>query len=340
MRIRIALPEGGGLGESEKKGVLDAALEAVTRAATPLVANRQVPTASAAIRAGRVHWKPEPPGDEHFDLPTTVLARGWGDCDDLAPWHAASLRASGTDPKARAVVKKSGPGRWHALVQRADGSIEDPSLAAGMGSRVSGVDGPFFPGLRGAIQRPMFPEGRMAFASHPLLRGFAGRVDVKDRHNPWHWSALSCARRPGPAVARAIRAVSNLVQGDDDDDTHIILGACHDMLTGADADEILDSLDHLGVDTEDPEVVGFFGGLLQSAGKLAKSVAPIASVIPGGGLATTAIQAASSLVPGDSKKSPTTAPPVTPGVSPGIINPGAPAGFSGMPPVMPIIVRF
>jgi Putative peptidoglycan binding domain len=64
-------------------------------------------------------------------------------CDDWAPAHAGSLRASGVDPQARAVVYKSGPNLWHAVTQRGDGRLQDPSQTAGMrvrpGSPTQGI---------------------------------------------------------------------------------------------------------------------------------------------------------------------------------------------------------
>ena len=131
---------------------------------------------SDAVSAGRVRWKPEPPGDEHFDLSTTVAKRGWGDCDDLAPWRAAELRVTGQDPEAYSYVYPSGPHRWHAIVRRGDGSDEDPSRAAGMGA-VGGDEygGPFWPSMFG---------NRLSLATYPLRQGWAGRVDVPSSTHP------------------------------------------------------------------------------------------------------------------------------------------------------------
>jgi hypothetical protein len=126
MRIRIAVPEA-----HVAPDVIDAALEAVTRLDEHMIRSGQAPSSRELVRAG-ARWRPEPPGDEHFDHALTVAARGWGDCDDWAPLHAATLRASGEDPGAVARVVPSGPSTYHAIVQRSDGSIEDPSVAAGM----------------------------------------------------------------------------------------------------------------------------------------------------------------------------------------------------------------
>lgn len=59
-----------------------------------------------------------------------VFDRGWGDCDDLGPWLAASLRLAG-DEHARAFPRRSAVG-WHILVAHGDGTIEDPSAKLGM----------------------------------------------------------------------------------------------------------------------------------------------------------------------------------------------------------------
>lgn len=135
MRIRIAVPEA-----HVNPAVIDAALEAVTRLDESLIRSGQSPTASELVRAG-ARWQPEPPGDEHFDHGGTIAARGHGDCDDWAPLKAAELRATGEDPRAVARVVKSGDTTYHAIVQRGDGSIDDPSLAAGMKRQSSSVVG-------------------------------------------------------------------------------------------------------------------------------------------------------------------------------------------------------
>src|SRR5579863_5096688 len=135
MRIRIAVPEA-----FADPNVIDAALEAVTRLDESMIRHGQSPTSHQLITSGAV-WRPENMGDEHFDHGGTIATRGWGDCDDWAPLHAATLRASGEDPGAIARVVPSGPSTYDAIVQRTDGSIEDPSIAAGMKpARVGGID--------------------------------------------------------------------------------------------------------------------------------------------------------------------------------------------------------
>jgi len=105
MRIQLAIPE-----KHVTAPVLNGALEAVTRLNESLLKAGDTPTDLELIKAGAI-WKPEPPGDEHFDHGKEIASRGWGDCDDWAPLRAARLRATGEDPGARAVVRKSGPQR-------------------------------------------------------------------------------------------------------------------------------------------------------------------------------------------------------------------------------------
>jgi hypothetical protein len=126
MRIRVAVPD-----EHVTSEVVEPILEAVTRLNQHMLATGQTPTSHEAIASGAI-WRPENPGDEFFDHGGTIASRGWGDCDDWAPLHAATLRATGEDPNAKVRMVSSGPNTYHALVERGDGSIEDPSVAAGM----------------------------------------------------------------------------------------------------------------------------------------------------------------------------------------------------------------
>lgn len=268
MDIRLAVPDE--LDDQDRKAALDAALESVTRTAASQVRSGKVPPAAGEIKSGRVRWEPEPPGAEHFDLPGTVLGRGWGDCDDLAPWHAGSLRASGRDPGARAIVKKSGPKRWHAIVQRSDGSIEDPSAHAGMYS-VSGVDGAML-GAGAPIQPAMSADGRMCLAlcptrdpRHPLV--FFTRCDVPDRLEPWDWSSMSADTNPAHAIAKAIKTVRTVAGDEMEPEDDARLAAVHDIVLGADPEEVGDALYELMGEEIDVEgclrdavhSVGWFG---------------------------------------------------------------------------------
>lgn len=89
-----------------------------------------------------VRWRrePIPPSPmirvEGFDDPLTCIARGWGDCDDLAPWRSAELViASGTGDDWRfiplAIPTRSGA---HVVVydRALQTIVEDPSAILGM----------------------------------------------------------------------------------------------------------------------------------------------------------------------------------------------------------------
>lgn len=281
MRIRLGVPDV--LDDQDRKAALDAALESVTRTVSSLVRNGHAPPAAGEIKRGRVRWHPEPPGDEHFDLPATILARGHGDCDDLAPWHAGSLRAAGIDPGARAIVKKSGPQRWHAVVRRSDGSIEDPSLHAGMGHSVSGP-GQVVGGY-GAIAPPMSADGRLCLAicpsrdpRHPHI--WFARCDVPDRLEPWDWCSTAASNHPTKAVLHAVRGVRRVAGADMDAEDDARLGAFHDLVMGCDPREVAEALDEIVGDEVDVDgcmedavhSVGWFGSNILKA-----AVSPITS---------------------------------------------------------------
>jgi hypothetical protein len=176
MRVNVAIPEA-----EVSKPVLDAALESVTRLNEQLL-KKGAPTFQEALKKG-IKWKPEPPGQEHFDHAGIVAHRGHGDCDDLAPWEAASLRVTGTDPGAKAVVIRSGPQMWHAVVERSDGSHADPSKAAGM-LRHHGYHGATLPLMHqpSAVVGGHFEPPRPTLALRPFPGGrYQARVDV-----PWY----------------------------------------------------------------------------------------------------------------------------------------------------------
>ena len=293
MRLRLGVP--AQLAPSEKQSVLDAALESVTRANEGLIA-RGFPLFEEAGPGKRFRWRPEPPGDEHFDLASTVLRRGWGDCDDLAPWHAASLRASGEDPEARAVVvpSKSGvPGRWHAVVERAGGSIEDPSLAAGMGSRVSGEEGSLAPFW--AAMRP----DRLALAAHPLAwpsRGYAARVDVPSQSVPAVYSGLGIGNTPAAALCGVLGSLPD-VCGEDAEAGHLLtLAGAHDLLLGAHPQEVYEAL--CGMCGEE-EAVGFLPAAASIAAPFAgKALSALGLGKAGGGAPAAGGAPAGAYAPG------------------------------------------
>ncbi len=317
MRVQVAIPE-----QHVSKDVLDAALESVTRLNEQMIASGEVPSFERGLRYG-VKWRPEPPGDEHFDSAERVLKRGWGDCDDLAPWHAASLRASGEDPEALAIVKRSGPKRWHAIVQRGDGSIDDPSKRAGMAPNVA----PGVFGVSGAAVPMMISPGpsnvgayivRPQIALRPVFGQFQARADL-----PWHWrehmiqddpskeafamTALHTAPVAQTALTGAIEDVCRLAHanGVGSDDHIDRLCAIADALEGAGFDELAEVYGDDHAEAASAVVGSFFGKIARGIGKVVKKVGPSAlSFVPGvGPLASAGLKAGMHFIPsGGGKK--------------------------------------
>lgn len=280
MRIRLAVPPE--LTQDEQRAALDATLAAVTAAQEPLVRRGRIPTAARAIREGRVRWRAEPPGDEHFDLASTVLRRGWGDCDDLAPWHAASLRATGQDPGAVARVRPSGPGRWHAVVVRGDGSVDDPSEHAGMRSIVSGA-----PMGYPAVWAPMSWRGETpatAVAVRPWHGGYAARADLPMADYPYAVSGVCSHGDRGEATRGACRAALEVAGDGADAAGAVRLAAMHDALDGVPLDDVLRAVEQEGLDG-----VGFLPGLAAVApaipgmSSMLSSVPGLGTMFGGGG---------------------------------------------------------
>jgi len=95
-----------------------------------------VPGIPGIYKSG-VRYQEENPtqGYEDFALIPAILQRGWGDCDDLAPWRCAELRMRGEPAGIRIQWKRNprdGSKLYHIVVRRANGDIEDPSLKLGM----------------------------------------------------------------------------------------------------------------------------------------------------------------------------------------------------------------
>lgn len=82
----------------------------------------------------RYEQEPADGKPEEFAAIPQVLSRGWGDCDDLAPWRVAELQEAGEKASIRITWKRrrGGSRLYHVLVRRADGRIEDPSRILGM----------------------------------------------------------------------------------------------------------------------------------------------------------------------------------------------------------------
>lgn len=92
---------------------------------------RHNPETPALYRSGVVYQREPRIIREEFATIPQVIAQGWGDCDDLAPWRSAELaEVHGVDAWPDVVSVR--PGLFHIIVRRADGRTEDPSRVLGM----------------------------------------------------------------------------------------------------------------------------------------------------------------------------------------------------------------
>lgn len=92
---------------------------------------RHNPNTPALYRSGVIYQREPRSIREEFATIPQVIAQGWGDCDDLAPWRSAELaEVHGVDAWPDVVIVR--PGLFHIIVRRADGRTEDPSRVLGM----------------------------------------------------------------------------------------------------------------------------------------------------------------------------------------------------------------
>jgi len=191
MRVNVAIPEA-----HVRHRSLTAALESVTRLNEQLLADGH-PTFDRAVIRG-VKWRPEPPGAEHFDHLATVNRRGWGTVTTL---RRTMLHRFGTRARTKALLRSSSARvpEWHAVVQRSDGSIDDPSLRAGMGPGIRH-------GVRGAVLPLMYPPPsksavvgsyiiRPQIAIRPVRGAAQARVDI-----PWQHFDHVLSDKPTPTT--------------------------------------------------------------------------------------------------------------------------------------------
>jgi hypothetical protein len=108
-------------------GVLQGIDEHLLR--TRLIGGKRIPS----LYESGVRYAREPDGREWWQTVADNVIEREGDCEDLAGHRAADLVVYEGEP-ARAVAKRTGEHLYHAVVQRADGRIEDPSASLGMKS--------------------------------------------------------------------------------------------------------------------------------------------------------------------------------------------------------------
>lgn len=109
--------------------VLEAFLEGMTALNTAIIRAEDLPSVYDVAR-----YRREPRGREEWLHAAKVAELGRGDCEDLAAYRAAELRVHEGEP-ARVAVIRTGKRTLHAVVERADGSIEDVARALGMRGR-------------------------------------------------------------------------------------------------------------------------------------------------------------------------------------------------------------
>lgn len=304
MRIQIAVPE-----DHVTKPVLDGALEAVTRLNEELIKAGKTPTDKQLIAQGAI-WKPEPPGQEHFDHGAKIASRGWGDCDDWAPLRAARLRVTGEDPGAIAEVRKTGLKRWHATVTRSDGREDDPSLDAGMpgpGRKVGGhgawvpVMRPAIHGVDGTFINTPALAVRPYADRHGQIESWQARADL-----PWHWhpgntpadlAMVTLHRSPvaDQAIAGAVLGAFDLgaASGYADPEHLTHMQAVADALEGCPWEDLAEMYGEQHATAAGAVIEGFFGKALKGLGKIAKGGLKFVTKNPLGKLAMSAIPGAS-----------------------------------------------
>jgi hypothetical protein len=129
---------------------------------------------------------------ERWQLPSETAARGAGDCEDLASWRCAERRLAGES--CRVKVVRTGPTVLHAVVENADGSIEDPSRRLGMGrERV------------GAMQ-----TGKLTWKIRKVADGWEGEATVPLPSGAAAVTARARGRTRGDAASRTLRAIEDV----------------------------------------------------------------------------------------------------------------------------------
>jgi len=104
--------------------LLEAACEGLVAVNEVLLQRRPLPSIYAPNMG--ITYRPDRSRPEKWLNAHEVFAKGGWDCQSLAAWRAAELRNAG-DMDARVRVIRTGPRRFHAIVQRGDGRVEDPS---------------------------------------------------------------------------------------------------------------------------------------------------------------------------------------------------------------------
>lgn len=136
MKVLVNLSLGSSSGWLHRSRVFGVAIKAILEATVMI--NRvylRLHSVPPLYQSG-VRYQEEPDdGIEEFATIPIILSRGWGDCDDLAPWRVAELQHGGEKATIRISWMRQENNRklFHITVRRANGTIEDPSRILGMG---------------------------------------------------------------------------------------------------------------------------------------------------------------------------------------------------------------
>lgn len=139
MKVLVNLSLGSSSGWLHRSRVFGVAIKAILEATVLInLIYLRLHSVPPLYRCG-VRYQEEPDdGMEEFATIPIIISRGWGDCDDLAPWRVAELRHTGEDKKAGIRIswerQKNSRKLFHITVRRGNGTIEDPSRILGMGT--------------------------------------------------------------------------------------------------------------------------------------------------------------------------------------------------------------
>jgi hypothetical protein len=197
-------------------------------------------------------------------------------------------------------VKRSGPNRWHAVVRRGDGSIDDPSLRAGMGPNVA-------PGHRGATVPLMAPPSAVVGGAYIMRPQLAATMlnpndpysPIKSRTDiPWFWqkgphdpitpgniamATLHTAPVASTALTGCIEGACQLaLAGEYADLEHIdSICAVADCIEGADYQDLCETYGEHAAGKAVQVVGSFFGGLAHMVTKALPLASKALQFVPG-----------------------------------------------------------
>jgi hypothetical protein len=111
--------------------VLRGALTGLALSSLAQMRDPELARAIPSLYGGTIRYRAEERGHEDWQTALETARRGLGDCEDLAAYRLAELWRDG-EKHARIRVIAVNPHLRHIVVQRADGSLEDPSKKLGM----------------------------------------------------------------------------------------------------------------------------------------------------------------------------------------------------------------